>query len=131
MRKAILAVAIIFSADSLLAASCQPWAVKIVYPQPAQKKVIQRPKPRPKVVVKKKNDPPVVFSQCSCSFMSGSAEPPKFDEFKAWKASQAEDPRARQKADNREMKQTILDALDGRLPEPSKGEPVELDCESE
>lgn len=113
--------------------SCNPWSVKIVYPQPTKRIVVKRhktprfyPKPRPKP----EEQAPISFVRCKFSFISGSAEKPKHDDFKAWKESQPKESRERE-ADSQDARQTILDALDGRLPPPPREKPVELDDEVE
>jgi hypothetical protein len=100
-------------------ASCQPWTVRIVYPQTSQpirykpkSKYVQKASPKPEP--KPENDPVWTPPQGTSSFVSGSAEKSEFDDYKQWKLEyeQSEPVKAqRRKEQTEEARKVLVDAL--------------------
>lgn len=98
-------------------ASCQPWTVRIVYPQSSRQiqykprakyvqKVAPKPEPKPEDVW----TPP----QGTSSFVSGSAEKSEFDDYKRWKEEyeQSEPVKAKKRKEQaEEAKRLLIDVL--------------------
>lgn len=102
-------------------ASCQPWSVRIVYPQATRPcRVQQKPKGVHKIVAKPKAEPPAprwAMPQGKSSFVSGSATKPETNEFQQWKEEyEKSEPVLRKKRAKElaEAKATINNLLDDR-----------------
>lgn len=99
-------------------ASCQPWTVRIVYPQPSRQ-IQYKPKAKyvqkvPKAKAQEQDKEDAWVPPPSSSFVSGSAEKSEFDDYKQWKeeyeqSGPVKSKKRKEQAD--EARRVLVDAL--------------------